>query len=173
MTRMEYRIQDSDDISVGSMIDSRGGGEYTLQIDEAECNLRVISMGSRGVEFTLDNEYHSVRYLSRSTSGIEMVIDGVRLRVEMHPGLDEVVYKNSGGRGEEGSEIALRSQIPGKVVSIDVAEGDSVQKGDRIAVLESMKMQVSIKSHKDGKVRSLKIRQGGSVAKNDTIAEID
>ena len=75
--------------------------------------------------------------------------------------------------GESDSESALCSQIPGKVVSIAINEGDSIKKGDVVCVLESMKMQVSIKAHKDGTVKSIKIKSGGSVAKNDTIAEIE
>ena len=67
----------------------------------------------------------------------------------------------------------MRSQIPGKVVSINVEEGNDVKQDDVICVLESMKMQVSIKSHKDGKIKSLKIKEGNSVNKNDVIAEIE
>jgi biotin carboxyl carrier protein len=67
----------------------------------------------------------------------------------------------------------LKSQIPGRVVSINVSQGDNVKKGDIVCVLESMKMQVSIKSHKDGVVKSLKLKQGASVAKNDVLAEIE
>ena len=44
------------------------------------------------------------------------------------------------------SQLALKSQIPGKVVSIAVEhEGDSVKKGDVVCTLESMKMQVAVK----------------------------
>ena len=71
------------------------------------------------------------------------------------------------------SQNNLKSQIPGRLVSINVSEGDSVKKGDVVCVLESMKMQVSIKSHKDGTVRALKVKQGSSVAKNDVLGEIE
>jgi biotin carboxyl carrier protein len=67
----------------------------------------------------------------------------------------------------------LKSQIPGKVVSIAVADGDSVKKGDVVCTLESMKMQVAVKAHKDGSIKSLKIKEGGTVAKGDPIADIE
>jgi biotin carboxyl carrier protein len=67
----------------------------------------------------------------------------------------------------------LKSQIPGKVVSISVAEGDSVAKGDVVCTLESMKMQVAIKSHKDGVVKTIKVKETGTVAKGDVVAEIE
>ena len=170
---MEYRIHDTTEITRGNLVENRGGGDYTVMINEQERALKIISMSARGIEFTLDNEYHSVRYIENTTARIEMVVDGVTVRLDAHPGLDHIVYKNSGGREDDDSELALRSQIPGKVVSISVSEGDSVRRGDKIAVLESMKMQVAIKSHKDGTIRSIKIKPGGSVAKNDAIAEIE
>ena len=66
---------------------------------------------------------------------------------------DKVVYKNSGGSGSGGAQLTLKSQIPGKVVSIAVEDGDSVKKGDVVCTLESMKMQVAVKAHKDGVIK--------------------
>jgi len=71
------------------------------------------------------------------------------------------------------SKILEVSQIPGKVVSIAVQEGDPVKQGDVICTLESMKMQVAVKSHKNGSIKSIKIKIGGTVAKNDIVAEIE
>ena len=104
---------------------------------------------------------------------MNLVVDGVPMTLNMHSKFDEIVYKNTGGGGAGGAELALRSQIPGKVVSIAVEEGSAVKKGDTVCVLESMKMQVSVKSHKEGTVKSIKIKDGASVAKNDVIAEIE
>jgi biotin carboxyl carrier protein len=67
----------------------------------------------------------------------------------------------------------LKSQIPGKVVSIAVVEGDSVKKGDVVCTLESMKMQVAIKAHKDGVIKSIKVKETATVAKGDVVAEIE
>ena len=67
----------------------------------------------------------------------------------------------------------MKSQIPGKVVSISVKEGDNVKKGDVICTLESMKMQVAVKAHKDGIVKTLKVKETATVAKGDIIAEIE
>ena len=91
----------------------------------------------------------------------------------MNTHFDEIVFKNSGGSGAGGAQLALKSQIPGKVVSIAVADGDSVKKGDVVCTLESMKMQVAVKAHNDGVVKNLKVKEGGTVAKGDVIADIE
>ena len=104
---------------------------------------------------------------------MNLVIDNVPMTINLHTHFDEIVYKNSGGGGSGSAQIALKSQIPGKVVSISVEDGDSVQKGDVVCTLESMKMQVAIKAHKDGVVRNIKAKESTSVAKGDVIADIE
>ena len=121
----------------------------------------------------LDNHYHNVNYLENQTGEMKIVLDGVSLTINKNSKLDEIVYKSSGGADVGSVQINLRSQIPGRVVSIEVKNGDKVKKGDVVCVLESMKMQVSVKSHKDGEVKNLKIKEGVSVNKNDILAEIE
>jgi len=125
------------------------------------------------MEFVLDNHYHNVNYLENQTGEMKIVLDGVSLTINKNSKLDEIVYKSSGGADVGSVQINLRSQIPGRVVSVNVKLGDKVKKGDVVYVLESMKMQVSVKSHKDGEVKNLKIKEGVSVNKNDILAEIE
>ena len=170
---MEYKIQDIEGAFNGEIVENLGNNEYVIKINDREQSLRILDMDSRGIEFVLDQKFHKVKYLDSTTAKMNLVVDGVPMTLNMHSNFDEIVYKNSGGGGAGGAELALRSQIPGKVVSIAVDEGSTVNKGDAVCVLESMKMQVSVKSHKDGTVKSIKIKEGASVAKNDMIAEIE
>ena len=170
---MEYKIKDIEESFNGEIVENLGNNEYVIKLNDREQNLKILSMNSRGIEFVLDQKFHTAKYLESTTAKMNLVVDGVPMEVNMHSGLDEIVYKNSGGGGGEDSELSLRSQIPGKVVSFSVEEGASVKKGDSIVVLESMKMQVAVKSHKDGTVKTIKVKEGGSVAKGDVIAEIE
>ena len=170
---MEYKIQEIEQVFNGEIIQNHGNNEYTIKINDDERNIKILQMDSKGIEFVLDQKYHTVKYLQTSTAELNMVVDGVPMVVNKYINLDKIVYKNSGGAGTGDSKLALHSQIPGKVVSIAVEEGTSVKKGDTICTLESMKMQVGIKSHKDGVVKSIKVKQGNSVAKNDVIVEIE
>lgn len=170
---MDYKIQDIEENFTGELVKNLGDNEYIIKINDREENLKILSMDSNGIEFVLGSQYHVVKYLEGSTAKMNLIVDGVPMQVRMHSGLDDIVYKNSGGAAGEDSEVTLYSQIPGKVVKIPLEEGAQVKKGDPIAVLESMKMQVAVKSHRDGTIKSIKVKQGGSVAKGDPIAEIE
>lgn len=170
---MEFKIENQEKKLDAEIIKISSNSEYLLKIRGKERNLKIINMTPEGIEFMLDNAYHFAKYLENTTAKMTLVVDGVKITFDKHSELDKIVYKNSGVESGVDSQISLKSQIPGRVVSINVAVGDSVKKGDVICVLESMKMQVSIKSHKDGVIKTMKIKQGNSVAKNDTLVEIE
>lgn len=170
---MDYKIDDIDDKFEGEIVESTGAREFTLKINDKEHNLKILSMNAKEIEFVLDQQYHRAKYLDASTNKMKIVIDNAPITLKMHTNLDEIVYKNSGGPAAADSELALLSQIPGKVISLSVSEGDEVNQGDTVCVLESMKMQVSVKAQKSGTVKSIKVKEGTSVAKGDLIAEIE
>lgn len=170
---MEYKIEEIEGTFNAQILKNLGSNEYVIKLDSREHQLRIIHMDSRGIEFILDQKYHKVKYLENTTAQMNLVVDGTPMKLNVNAKFDEIVYKNTGGGSSADTQTNLHSQIPGKVVSVNVSEGDSVKKGDVVCVLESMKMQVSIKSHKDGVIRKIKIKGGGSVAKNDVLAEIE
>ena len=170
---MKYKVQDSDEVIDGEILEKISQDEYKIKIKENEYVVKILHTDPNVMEFVLNNEFHSVRYVDNQTSEMNFVLDGSSISVNMNSHLDDVVYKNSGGAESGGGQSTLRSQIPGKVVSIDVEDGAEVKKGDTVCTLESMKMQVAVKAQKDGIVKGIKIKEGNSVNKNDVIADIE
>jgi len=170
---MEFKLEDIEGTFDGEIINKISNTNYIIKIQDKEHQLQILNINSNGMEFVLDNKFHNVKYIENQTAEMKIVVDGVPLTINMHTKLDEIVYKNTGGADVGSAQINLRSQIPGRVVSIEVTVGDKVKKGDVVCVLESMKMQVSVKSHKDGEIKNLKIKEGNSVNKNDILAEIE
>ena len=170
---MEFKLEDIEETFNGEIINKISNNEYLIKIQDKEYHIQILNINSSGIEFVLDNHYHSVNYLENQTAEMKIIVDGIPLTINMHTKLDEIVYNITGGADIGSTQINLRSQIPGRVVSIEVTVGDKVKKGDVVYVLESMKMQVSVKSHKDGEVKNLKIKEGNSVNKNDILAEIE
>ncbi|MCV0430558.1 acetyl-CoA carboxylase biotin carboxyl carrier protein subunit [Nitrosopumilus sp.] len=170
---MNYKISDIEKSFDGRIVENLGNNDYVIKINDKEHQLKIINMNAKGIEFILDQQYHTAKYLETFTNEMNLVIDHVPITLNMNTHFDEVVFKNSGGGGTGSAQLALKSQIPGKVVSIAVAEDDSVKKGDVVCTLESMKMQVAVKAHKDGIVKNLKIKEGATVAKGDIITDLE
>jgi len=169
---MKYAIEDVGEIT-GHLIKKTPDNTYTIEINGKERHVKLIGIDSGGIEFIVDSVYHRARYLEISTAKMSISIDGTDLDLAMYSHLDDIVYKNSGGGAAKDSQLALRSQIPGKVVSIAADEGSQVAQGDIVCTMESMKMQVGVKAHKSGVIKSVKVSKGDSIAKGDVIAEIE
>lgn len=63
--------------------------------------------------------------------------------------------------------------ITGKIISVNVKEGDSIAEGDTICVLESMKMENPILAPVGGKVAKVGVAADQTVKPGDTIAVIE
>jgi propionyl-CoA carboxylase alpha chain len=67
----------------------------------------------------------------------------------------------------------LLSPMPGLLVSLAVKEGDSVNAGDELAVLEAMKMENTLYAERDGVVAKISYDAGASLAVDDQIMEFE
>ena len=66
----------------------------------------------------------------------------------------------------------IEAPMPGMIIRYEVKEGDTVNEGDVVLILEAMKMENSITAPTTGTVRSISFKNGDSVQKGDTLAVI-
>ena len=66
----------------------------------------------------------------------------------------------------------VASPLPGVIIEISVKEGQAVKKGDKIAVIEAMKMENEIAAEWDGTVTAIHVAKGDSVLEGADIASI-
>ena len=77
------------------------------------------------------------------------------------------------GSHASAADGAILSPMPGKVIAVDVAEGDSVTAGQRLMVLEAMKMEHALTAPFDGIVTELNASVGGQVQVEAQLALIE
>lgn len=71
------------------------------------------------------------------------------------------------------AEEDVPAPMSGTIVSIEVDVGDEVSSGDKLLVLEAMKMENDISSPKDGVVKEIKVSEDQSVEANDVLVVIE
>ena len=72
----------------------------------------------------------------------------------------------------ESGDFHLKAPMPGLVVAIRVSEGQEIQKGDVLLVLESMKMQNELKAPRGGIIARLRVEEGDSVEQHQTLLSV-
>ncbi|HIG33370.1 MAG TPA: acetyl-CoA carboxylase biotin carboxyl carrier protein subunit [Candidatus Poseidoniales archaeon] len=118
-----------------------------------------------GEEFEVEIEFEEGNW--------EISIDGKTYTVEVegssrNPTKKKRVVKSS---GTSGSGI-VASAIPGKIVAILASEGEDVEAGSVVIILEAMKMQNEIKAAIDGRVKKIMCKPGERVEANMPLLEI-
>jgi acetyl-CoA/propionyl-CoA carboxylase biotin carboxyl carrier protein len=79
----------------------------------------------------------------------------------------------AGGGGGAAGSGNVTVPMQGTIVKILVAEGDTVEVGQAICILEAMKMENNVIAEKAGTVRELRVQPGQAVGAGDTVAVID
>ena len=67
----------------------------------------------------------------------------------------------------------VEAHITGTVWKIEVAVGDSVQEGDTVVILESMKMEMPVEAEDDGVVTEILCKEGQSVSEGDPLVVLE
>jgi biotin carboxyl carrier protein len=65
----------------------------------------------------------------------------------------------------------IKAPMPGLIIDLRVKDGDQVNTGDTLIILEAMKMENSIKSPGEAQVKTVKVKKGESVEKGQTLIE--
>lgn len=129
-------------------------GKFDIEIEETEFSFKEYK------KFLSDNADTIKKFKDHQEESFEK-----ERQMWKEKGLDEFVseVKETGGIAEErvpdGCEAA-RTNIPGSVWKVLVAEGDQVKAGEQLAVLESMKMEFPIEAEYSGVVEKIYIKQG-------------
>ena len=100
-----------------------------------------------------------------------------RARIGGHRTTFELLeFEPGGAPGEHDTlvqgEGVVHPPMPGKITSLEVEEGDTVEQGQAVAVLEAMKMQSSIEAPRSGTVLKIHVEPGQAVEARDVLLEI-
>ena len=70
------------------------------------------------------------------------------------------------------ARVEVESEVTGNVWKVEVEVGDSVQEGDVLLILESMKMEIPVEAPSDGTVAEIHIAQGDQVQEGDVLVTL-
>ena len=111
--------------------------------------------------------------LNEDGSSIDFTINGSWQRASVKDEqallLDSMGFKV----GAKTSQGVLKAPMPGRVLQILVEEGQNVEMGEPVAILEAMKMENELKAPVAGRLASIKVEAGTSVEKNHVLLEIE
>ena len=116
-----------------------------------------------------DNQSYRVEVLEPADGKTRLKVNGTIYESETIDKFDALLKSMGMEKGGAGKVNELKAPMPGLVLDIHVNPGDVIQKGDKVLVLEAMKMENVIKAPADATVASIEVEKGKTVDKNQVM----
>ena len=138
----------------------------------------------KNFKFKIQDNNYNVKILSHEGSNIELEVNGtsysVKMKEEIKKTKTPTLVRSASKRPSEplkvnpsSSKTKIVAPIPGVVLSLDVKVGDTIKVGDRLLVLEAMKMENNITSEKAGTITAVNVNVGQQVLQNEIMIELE
>ena len=132
--------------------------------------VEVAELGNGDYSVILDGKHYLVHLAATGGRTFEATVDGARFAMETRdPRQLPRDRADAGGAGAS----ELRAAMPGKIVAVRAAEGDRVQSGQGLVVIEAMKMQNELRAPRNGRVAAVRVAAGDSVPAGATLISIE
>ena len=143
-------------------------GDKNLTVDGKPVNVDLIPLDGNGMHL-LKRRRHALEmhFSPQDSRTIQMLVAGHMMEAKVvKSGLDTDHQTRSKNDGE------LTAPISGLIISVPVKKGEHVKKGQPLAVIESMKMQMQLRSEISGKVKSITVKPGQQVKKGKLLVRV-
>ncbi len=102
----------------------------------------------------------------------QVLLFGRQYPVKVEDAREKRLRAAAGGSAAGSGEYQLKAPMPGLVIAVPVQENQDVEKGQVLAILESMKMQNELRSPRAGKVQRIKVKAGESVEQKQVLLTV-
>ncbi|HEX7807598.1 MAG TPA: biotin/lipoyl-containing protein [Thermoanaerobaculia bacterium] len=147
----------------------RHGAGYRVRLGDRWIDADFVNVGNfvRSLRLEDGTQVSLIHHVSGHTH--EISLGGSIIKVDV---IDPLAAKRRGRADEISSGGAVKALMPGRVVRLLVAKGDTVKKGTGLLILEAMKMENEIQAPADGVVEELFVTAGQTVEAGADLALI-
>lgn len=151
--------------TAGVRLERQPDGSYRATIGDRVYTVHAQPLNDGGWLLALDGR-RAVVYGAAAGGARFLSLDGADYTLAV-PEKRGAARKRPAGGGD------LTAQMPGQVMAVLVEEGQTVERGQTLVVLEAMKMEIRVSAPGDGRVKSLLVRQGDVVERGQRLLEIE
>jgi len=142
----------------------RDGAIVRITIADRLHEASVLYSRAGELTFTVDGTTHTV-YIASDGSTRYVAVDGNVFELR-----EAAARRTRGTQHQSGNNLI--ASMPGQVTKVLVNEGDTVQRGQPLVVLEAMKMEIKIAAPHDGRVAKVLVQQGQRDDRDQSLVEI-
>lgn len=146
--------------------------KYSLAINGNQYSVRILEVSSNSVKAEVNGEEHVVAI--EDIENINMFPTEPPVK-KPAPAATTATISGQPNKMKSGGEYCpfgtgnLIAPIPGQIVSIEVQPGNTVKKGDRLLILEAMKMENVLTATRDTVIKEILVETGEAVTQDQTM----
>jgi biotin carboxyl carrier protein len=148
---------------------NRADGRWSCRLDGRDLEVDAILARPDVLSLRIGNMAYEVKS-ERMANDLHLCVGSTRFAAEVR---DPRSLRGRSRAGDDHGPKKIIAPMPGKVVRLLVREGDEVEPGAGVAVVEAMKMQNEIKSPKKGTVRKVLVSEGATVNAGAVLAIVE
>lgn len=139
---------------------------YRFKINGKDYEVAVNSIEGRNASVTVNGADYSVEMENEAPAAAPAPVQAAA------PAAVSAAPAPAAAPAASGAGKDVVSPLPGVVISVDVKVGDAVKRGQKVAVIEAMKMENEILAENDGTVTAVHVSKGDSVLEDAKIVTI-
>ena len=143
-----------------------------IVVDGKTYEVDLEAMSSESLYSLLLDSHSFESFIDEAEEGWRVLLRGDLYDVKVVDERAARLAKSAGGVAAHSGDYHLKAPMPGVIVSVPVAEGQAVKKGDILVILESMKMQNELKSPREGTVTRIKAKSGDNVEQSQVLVTV-
>jgi biotin carboxyl carrier protein len=148
---------------------NRADGRWSCRLDGREVEVDAVLVRLDVLSLRIGNLAYEVKS-EPAANELHLWVGSSRFAVEVR---DPRSLRGRARAADDQGPRKILAPMPGKVVRLLVGEGDKVEAGAGVAVVEAMKMQNEIKSPKKGTIQKILVSAGGAVNAGDVLIVVE
>lgn len=117
----------------------------------------------------LDQKIYDIQLIARLKHGLFIQLNGMMLELTLKDHITQLLEQLGMEAGGPETLDNIRAPMPGAILEVAIRDGQEVKKGDKLLILEAMKMENVIKAPADAKVSVVHVKPGDNVEKNQQL----
>ena len=142
-----------------------GNNPYTVEIASMEGGVAKVNVN--GIDYEVE-----IEDAPAGAAGVAASAAGAATASAASAAVSSAPTAAAPAAAPAGPAKKVCSPLPGVILSVNVAVGDKVKAGDKVAVLEAMKMENDIEAEFDGTITAIHVQKGDSVLEGAAIVSL-
>ncbi len=146
--------------------------EKNVEIEGNKFESELIQVFEDNYLLKIGNKFFEVSAEKIDNEKFAVLIKGERIEVEVRSLLREKALKLLANHASAHTSVEIKAPMPGMILKIKKNQGETINQGESILILEAMKMENEVRSPMSGNIQEIFIKEGEPVEKGAKLLKI-